>query len=45
MSAAAGSSSAVPRKGVISFLEKRAAEFPMKVSRDLPAEVPAWPLP
>jgi enoyl-CoA hydratase/carnithine racemase len=32
-------------EGVTSFLEKRAAEFPMKVSRDLPAEVPAWPLP
>ncbi|MFL6055781.1 MAG: enoyl-CoA hydratase-related protein [Actinoallomurus sp.] len=32
-------------EGVTSFLEKRPAEFPMKVSRDLPAEVPDWPLP
>jgi enoyl-CoA hydratase/carnithine racemase len=32
-------------EGVTSFLEKRPAEFPMKVSRDLPAEVPTWPLP
>lgn len=31
-------------EGVTSFLEKRSAEFPMKVSRDLPAEVPDWPL-
>jgi enoyl-CoA hydratase/carnithine racemase len=32
-------------EGVTSFLEKRPAEFPMKVSRDLPAEVPTWPPP
>jgi enoyl-CoA hydratase/carnithine racemase len=32
-------------EGVTSFLEKRPAEFTMRVSRDLPAEVPAWPLP
>ncbi|MCO5972059.1 enoyl-CoA hydratase-related protein [Actinoallomurus soli] len=32
-------------EGVTSFLEKRPAEFPMKVSRDLPEEVPDWPLP
>ncbi|WP_449064834.1 enoyl-CoA hydratase-related protein [Planomonospora algeriensis] len=30
-------------EGVTSFLEKRPAEFPMKVSRDLPDAVPAWP--
>jgi enoyl-CoA hydratase/carnithine racemase len=30
-------------EGVTSFLEKRPAEFPMKVSRDLPPEVPDWP--
>jgi enoyl-CoA hydratase/carnithine racemase len=32
-------------EGVTSFLEKRPAEFTMRVTRDLPAEVPAWPLP
>ncbi|MEV5747598.1 enoyl-CoA hydratase-related protein [Actinoallomurus sp. NPDC052308] len=32
-------------EGVTSFLEKRPAEFPMKVSRDLPTEVPDWPSP
>ncbi len=32
-------------EGVTSFLEKRPAEFPMKLSRDLPPEVPEWPLP
>jgi enoyl-CoA hydratase/carnithine racemase len=32
-------------EGVTAFLEKRPADFPMRVSRDLPAEVPAWPLP
>lgn len=30
-------------EGVTSFLEKRPAEFPMKVSEDLPPEVPSWP--
>ena len=30
-------------EGVMAFLEKRAAEFPMTVSRDLPADVPHWP--
>jgi enoyl-CoA hydratase/carnithine racemase len=30
-------------EGVTAFLEKRPAEFPMKVSQDLPPEVPAWP--
>ena len=31
-------------EGVTSFLEKRRAEFPMRVSKDLPDEVPDWPL-
>jgi enoyl-CoA hydratase/carnithine racemase len=31
-------------EGVTSFLEKRPAEFPMRVSKDLPSEVPDWPL-
>ncbi|GAA3943664.1 crotonase/enoyl-CoA hydratase family protein [Actinomadura viridis] len=31
-------------EGVTSFLEKRPAEFTMKVSRDLPPDVPDWPL-
>jgi enoyl-CoA hydratase/carnithine racemase len=30
-------------EGVTAFLEKRAAEYPMTVSRDLPAELPDWP--
>jgi enoyl-CoA hydratase/carnithine racemase len=30
-------------EGVTAFLEKRPADFPMKVSQDLPAEVPIWP--
>ncbi|MEV0597200.1 enoyl-CoA hydratase-related protein [Nonomuraea cavernae] len=30
-------------EGVMSFLEKRPAEFPMKVSRDLPDGIPSWP--
>lgn len=30
-------------EGVTAFLEKRAADFPMTVSRDLPAEIPVWP--
>lgn len=32
-------------EGVTAFLEKRAAEFPMKVSADLPADLPDWPQP
>ncbi|GAA2420797.1 crotonase/enoyl-CoA hydratase family protein [Actinomadura vinacea] len=31
-------------EGVSSFLEKRPAEFPMRVSEDLPPEVPDWPV-
>ncbi|WP_067455586.1 crotonase/enoyl-CoA hydratase family protein [Actinomadura macra] len=31
-------------EGVTSFLEKRAPDFPMRVSRDLPPSVPDWPL-
>ncbi|REE96000.1 crotonase/enoyl-CoA hydratase family protein [Thermomonospora umbrina] len=31
-------------EGVTSFLEKRPASFPMRVSADLPTEVPDWPL-
>ncbi|KAB2341312.1 crotonase/enoyl-CoA hydratase family protein [Actinomadura rudentiformis] len=31
-------------EGVTSFLEKRPAKFPMRVSTDLPAQVPDWPL-
>jgi enoyl-CoA hydratase/carnithine racemase len=30
-------------EGVTAFLEKRPAEFPMRVSQDLPADLPAWP--
>jgi enoyl-CoA hydratase/carnithine racemase len=30
-------------EGVTAFLEKRPADFPMKMSQDLPAEVPLWP--
>ncbi|QYC43415.1 1,2-epoxyphenylacetyl-CoA isomerase [Nonomuraea coxensis DSM 45129] len=30
-------------EGVTAFLEKRAADFPMKVSEDLPPGVPSWP--
>ncbi|MEO5878140.1 MAG: enoyl-CoA hydratase-related protein [Streptosporangiaceae bacterium] len=30
-------------EGVTSFLEKRAAEFPMSVNQDLPDVVPSWP--
>jgi hypothetical protein len=30
-------------EGVTSFLEKRPAVFPMRVTADLPAEVPSWP--
>lgn len=31
-------------EGVTSFLEKRPAKFPMRVSTDLPAQVPDWPV-
>ncbi|RFU42239.1 enoyl-CoA hydratase [Actinomadura logoneensis] len=31
-------------EGITSFLEKRPAEFTMRVSRDLPAETPDWPV-
>ncbi|QFG24912.1 crotonase/enoyl-CoA hydratase family protein [Actinomadura sp. WMMB 499] len=31
-------------EGVTSFLEKRRAEFPLKVTKDLPPEVPDWPV-
>ncbi|WP_067477210.1 enoyl-CoA hydratase-related protein [Actinomadura hibisca] len=31
-------------EGVTSFLEKRPAVFPMRVSTDLPPQVPDWPL-
>lgn len=30
-------------EGVTAFLEKRAADFPMKVSMDLPSGMPSWP--
>jgi enoyl-CoA hydratase/carnithine racemase len=30
-------------EGVTAFLEKRPADFPMRTSQDLPAEVPLWP--
>ncbi|MCF6474822.1 enoyl-CoA hydratase [Nonomuraea sp. MG754425] len=30
-------------EGVTAFLDKRQAEFPMSVSRDLPPGVPSWP--
>ncbi|MEU6791635.1 enoyl-CoA hydratase-related protein [Nonomuraea wenchangensis] len=30
-------------EGVTAFLEKRQADFPMKVSEDLPPGVPSWP--
>ncbi len=30
-------------EGVTAFLEKRRADFPMKVSEDLPPGVPSWP--
>ncbi|PKK15340.1 MULTISPECIES: crotonase/enoyl-CoA hydratase family protein [Thermomonospora] len=32
-------------EGVTSFLEKRPAAFPMRVSTDLPPQVPDWPRP
>ncbi|MEU7852443.1 crotonase/enoyl-CoA hydratase family protein [Nonomuraea sp. NPDC049141] len=31
-------------EGVTAFLEKRPAEFPMKISEDLPDGVPTWPV-
>lgn len=31
-------------EGVTAFLEKRPAEFPMKISEDLPGGVPTWPV-
>ncbi|WP_433517609.1 enoyl-CoA hydratase-related protein [Nonomuraea sp. CA-143628] len=31
-------------EGVTAFLEKRPAEFPMKISEDLPGSVPSWPV-
>ncbi len=34
--------SADAREGVVSFLEKRPAEFPLKVSADLPSYFPWW---
>ncbi len=34
--------SADAREGVESFLEKRPAEFPMKVSSDMPSYYPWW---
>ncbi|MEV1175554.1 crotonase/enoyl-CoA hydratase family protein [Nonomuraea sp. NPDC049784] len=30
-------------EGVTAFLEKRQADFPMKVSKDMPPGVPSWP--
>lgn len=41
MAALGGAADAV--EGVSSFLEKRDAVFPMRVSKDLPADVPDWP--
>jgi enoyl-CoA hydratase/carnithine racemase len=42
MAALGGGADAV--EGVSSFLEKRDAAFPMRVSKDLPPEVPDWPV-
>jgi hypothetical protein len=42
MAALGGAADAI--EGVSSFLEKRDAAFPMRVSKDLPPEVPDWPL-
>ncbi|MFS2294364.1 MAG: crotonase/enoyl-CoA hydratase family protein [Actinomadura sp.] len=41
MAALGGAADAI--EGVSSFLEKRDAEFPMRVGKDLPPEVPDWP--
>ncbi len=41
MAALGGAADAV--EGVTAFLEKRDAEFPMRVGKDLPPEVPDWP--
>ncbi|WP_019629546.1 crotonase/enoyl-CoA hydratase family protein [Actinomadura atramentaria] len=41
---AALGSAADAAEGVTSFLEKRPAVFPMRVSTDLPADVPEWPV-
>lgn len=41
MAALGGGADAI--EGVSSFLEKRDAEFPMRVGKDLPPEVPDWP--
>jgi hypothetical protein len=32
-----------PAEGAASFLEKRAPDFPMRVSSDLPSAAPDWP--
>ncbi|NDU71598.1 enoyl-CoA hydratase [Actinomadura sp. DSM 109109] len=42
MAALGGAADAV--EGVSSFLEKREAAFPLRVSEDLPPEVPDWPV-
>jgi hypothetical protein len=42
MAALGGAADAV--EGVTSFLEKRPAGFPMRVGKDLPPEVPDWPV-
>ncbi|TDB97203.1 crotonase/enoyl-CoA hydratase family protein [Actinomadura sp. 7K534] len=42
MAALGGGADAI--EGVSSFLEKRDAAFPMRVSKDLPPEVPDWPV-
>ncbi|NKZ03875.1 crotonase/enoyl-CoA hydratase family protein [Actinomadura latina] len=42
MAALGGGADAI--EGVTSFLEKREAAFPMRVSKDLPPEVPDWPV-
>lgn len=42
MAALGGGADAI--EGVSSFLEKRDAAFPLRVSKDLPPEVPDWPV-
>ncbi|MEU8122673.1 crotonase/enoyl-CoA hydratase family protein [Spirillospora sp. NPDC049024] len=42
MASLGGAADAV--EGVSSFLEKRDAAFPLRVSKDLPPEVPDWPV-